>query len=49
MAMFIQYFDSYVTENAQPIAVQKFTNFMIVPLARLLGYKSYYPTYDIKR
>ncbi len=49
MAMFNQSFDSYLTKKAPPIAVQKFTNFMIVPLARLLGYKSYYPKYDIKQ
>lgn len=49
MAMFGQNFDSYLAEKAPPVAVQKFTNFMIVPLARLLGYRSYYPKYDIKR
>jgi mannose-6-phosphate isomerase-like protein (cupin superfamily) len=39
-------FDSYIAEGP-PVVIQKVTGFMLVPLARLLGYKSYYPNYDI--
>lgn len=47
MAMFTASgFDSYIAEGP-PIAVQKITGFLIVPLARLLGYKSYYPQYGL--
>ena len=48
MSMFNQYFDSYLPENG-PIPVQKTIGFVIVPLARLLGYKSYYSKFDPKR
>ena len=41
MAMFNQHFDSYLGEGP-PVGVQKAFNFLIVPLARLMGYKSYY-------
>ena len=46
MAMFNQYFDSYLGEGP-PVAVQKVQNFLIVPLARLLGYKSFYDKYRL--
>lgn len=39
-------FDSYLREGP-PVAIQRITNFVLVPLTRLLGYKSYYPEYDI--
>ena len=39
-------FDSYIADGP-PLAVQKITVFMLTPLARLLGYKSYYSKYDI--
>jgi mannose-6-phosphate isomerase-like protein (cupin superfamily) len=38
-------FDSYVAEGP-PVVVQKLMAFLITPLARLLGYKSYYKEYD---
>jgi len=47
MAMFNQYFDSYL-EEGPPVSIQKFQNFLLVPLARLRGYKSYYQKYEIK-
>lgn len=40
-------FDSYVADGP-PVAVQKLTGFMAAPLARLMGYKSYYPEYSIR-
>lgn len=39
-------FDSYIAEGP-PVVIQKATGFLLVPLARLLGYKSYYAKYDI--
>jgi len=48
MAMFNQYFDSYLAEGP-PVIVQKIQNFLIIPLARLLGYRSFYRKYRIKR
>jgi mannose-6-phosphate isomerase-like protein (cupin superfamily) len=38
-------FDSYIAEGP-PVPVQKTLIFLITPLARLLGYRSYYPQYD---
>jgi hypothetical protein len=35
-------FDSYIADGP-PEAMQKLTAFLVVPLARLMGYKSYYP------
>jgi hypothetical protein len=46
MALFNQYFDSYLGEGP-PVFVQKVQNFLIVPLARLMGYQSYYENYRI--
>lgn len=46
MAMFNQYFDSYLGDGP-PVVVQKVQNFLLVPLARLLGYKSYYEKYRL--
>lgn len=48
MAMFTQYFDSYIGEGP-PVIVQKSLYFLLVPLARSLGYKSYYQKYGYKR
>ncbi|MBP0905440.1 cupin domain-containing protein [Mariniflexile gromovii] len=39
-------FDSYLADGP-PVLVQKVTGFFFTPLARLFGYKSYYPKYDI--
>jgi mannose-6-phosphate isomerase-like protein (cupin superfamily) len=48
MAMFsANGFDSELAEGP-PVFVQKVTTFLVVPLARLLGYKSYYREYDIR-
>jgi mannose-6-phosphate isomerase-like protein (cupin superfamily) len=47
MAMFQQYFDSYLDEGP-PVAIQKTMNFLIVHLERLLGYQSFYDKYDIR-
>ncbi len=38
-------FDSYLVQGP-PVMVQKITSFFLTPLARLLGYKSYYKEYD---
>lgn len=38
-------FDSYLAEGP-PVVMQKILGFAIAPIARLLGYKSYYPKYD---
>ncbi len=48
MAMFNQYFDSYLAEGP-PVAVQKAVNFVLIPIARLLGFKSYYDKFRIKQ
>lgn len=40
-------FDSYIADGP-PVVVQKVTGFVAAPFARLLGYKSYYPKYDIR-
>jgi mannose-6-phosphate isomerase-like protein (cupin superfamily) len=37
-------FDSYIADGP-PEAIQKLTGFMVTPLARLMGYKSYYPEF----
>lgn len=44
MAMFNQHFDSYLAEGP-PLAIQKVINFILVPLARLQGYRSFYEKY----
>lgn len=46
MALSNQYFDSYLG-NGPPVWVQKVLNFLIIPAARLMGYKSFYEKYRI--
>ncbi len=41
-------FDSYIADGP-PMAVQKALGFVVSPLARLLGFKSYYPEYAIPK
>lgn len=41
-------FDSYIADGP-PIIVQKVIGFMVAPIARLLGYRSYYTRYDINQ
>ena len=41
-------FDSYLAEGP-PVALQKLTAFLLVPAARLLGYRSFYPEYDLHK
>lgn len=48
MAMFTQYFDSYI-EEGPPVFLQKGLYFLVVPAARMMGFKSYYKKYEIKR
>ncbi|TCJ12572.1 cupin domain-containing protein [Flaviaesturariibacter flavus] len=38
-------FDSYIVDGP-PVWVQQLTGFLLTPLARLMGYKSYYPEYQ---
>ncbi|HMI79037.1 MAG TPA: cupin domain-containing protein [Ferruginibacter sp.] len=40
-------FDSYMA--GIPVPMQKTLGFILTPATRLLGYKSFYPAYDIKR
>ena len=40
-------FDSYLA--GPPVPMQKVMGFLLTPATRLLGYKSYYPAYDIRR
>ncbi len=49
MALFNQYFDSYRAEGAPPVAVQRAMNFLLVPMARGLGYRSWYERYGPQR
>jgi mannose-6-phosphate isomerase-like protein (cupin superfamily) len=37
-------FDSYIADGP-PEGIQKLTGFLLTPLARLMGYKSYYPEF----
>ena len=39
-------FDSYIAEGP-PVFVQRTIGFLVIPMARLLGYKSYYQKYAI--
>jgi mannose-6-phosphate isomerase-like protein (cupin superfamily) len=39
-------FDSYIADGP-PVALQKIIGFVVTPLARLLGYRSYYSKYGI--
>jgi hypothetical protein len=41
-------FDSYMGDGP-PVFIQKVTGFLVTPLARALGYKSYYPAYAVKQ
>jgi len=41
-------FDSYI-DDGPPVVMQKVVGFLITPLARLLGFKSYYKEYDVLR
>lgn len=41
-------FDSYIADGP-PVVIQKAVGFLITPLARLLGFKSYYKEYDVFR
>jgi mannose-6-phosphate isomerase-like protein (cupin superfamily) len=41
-------FDSYIADGP-PVFIQKALAFVVGPLARLLGYKSYYVQYDIQK
>ena len=38
-------FDSYVADGP-PVMAQKTMGFVIAPLARMMGYRSYYQRYD---
>ena len=38
-------FDSYIAEGP-PVAVEKLMGFVLMPAARLMGFKSYYKAYD---
>jgi mannose-6-phosphate isomerase-like protein (cupin superfamily) len=41
-------FDSYLAEGP-PVPLQKTMSFLLTPLTRLLGYRSFYPKYDIRK
>lgn len=41
-----KYFDSFLAEGP-PVFVQKILNFCLRPLARLLGYRTFYPKYRV--
>lgn len=41
-------FDSYLAEGP-PVALQKATGFLLTPALRLVGFKSFYPEYDIRK
>lgn len=38
-------FDSYL--SGPPVFIQKATSFLVIPMARLMGYKSFYEQYDV--
>ena len=44
MSLFNQYFDSWLAQGP-PIPIQKMSGFILRPLARLSGYRSYYPEF----
>ena len=46
MAVMNRYFDSYLADGP-PVFLQKTINFVLTPLARLLGYKSFYEKYRL--
>jgi hypothetical protein len=39
-------FDSYLADGP-PVIVQKIFSFLLTPISRLMGYRSYYEEYDI--
>ncbi|XDD44680.1 cupin domain-containing protein (plasmid) [Leptospira sp. WS60.C2] len=39
-------FDSYI-DDGPPVVIQKVAGFLIAPMARLFGFKSYYKEYDV--
>jgi mannose-6-phosphate isomerase-like protein (cupin superfamily) len=41
-------FDSYLAEGP-PVFLQKMIGFLVTPAARLAGYRSFYPEYDINK
>lgn len=45
MSVFDASFDTYVAEP--PLIVQRITNLLLAPAARLLGYRNYYPEYAL--
>jgi quercetin dioxygenase-like cupin family protein len=40
-------FDSYIAEGP-PVVIQKAMGFLLTPATRLMGYKTFYPEYDIR-
>jgi hypothetical protein len=44
MSLFNQYFDSWLAQGP-PIGIQKLSGFILRPLARISGYRSYYPEF----
>lgn len=48
MSLMNRYFDSYLAEGP-PVFVQKVLNFLLRPLARLLGYRTFYEKYRAHR
>lgn len=41
-------FDSFLYEGP-PVFIQKLSSYLMTPIARLMGYKSYYEQYDVRR
>ncbi|MFN3754109.1 cupin domain-containing protein [Flavobacterium sp.] len=41
-------FDSYLADGP-PVPIQKATGFLLTPIIRLMGYKSFYSEYDIRK
>lgn len=48
MSLLNKYFDSFLAEGP-PVFMQKILNFFLRPLARLLGYRTFYPKYRVHR
>lgn len=48
MSLMNKHFDSFLAEGP-PVFVQNILNFLLRPLARLLGYRTFYPKYRIRR
>lgn len=49
LSRFTKYFDSWAVELAPPVPVQKVLYFFLRPVARLKGYRIYYPEFDVQR